>query len=68
METVVEPFIRIGLEPYISIFTLLLLASNGSFVVALLYFVEKIGDPEYEKKVFSKTIWHDKHGNSKKNS
>lgn len=66
LETVVEPFIKTGLEPYVTIFTLMVLGMNGSFVAALLWFVEHVGNPEYDDKVFKKTIWYKDNGNSKK--
>ena len=50
------------------IFTLINLGMNGFFVYMLMSFVEKTGDPAYVEKVFSKTIWYRKNGNSKKSS
>ena len=53
------PFL-IGTEPYVTVFTLLNLGMNGFFVVALMSFVERLGNKNNDEKVFKKTIWNKK--------
>lgn len=45
----------------------LFLLTNGPIVFFLIRFAEKVGNPEFDEKVFKKTIWRNKNGNSKKN-
>lgn len=56
------------MEFVLSIYGIIFLLMNGSFVAFLLRFAEKmIDDPEYEEKLFRKTIFNKTSGNSKKN-
>lgn len=51
------PNLPIHFMEYLSVGGLAMLLTNGPVIFFLFRFLEKLNDPEYEEKVFKKTMW-----------